>query len=45
MVEEVLDAGADDFLVKPVGMLELKAHIDSLLKRKQTKMMQEIQDP
>ena len=36
MVAAALDAGADDYLIKPVSSGMLIAHIQNLLKRKQT---------
>jgi DNA-binding response OmpR family regulator len=33
MIAEALDAGADDYLIKPVTSTSLIAHINSLVKR------------
>jgi len=33
MIAEALDAGADDYLIKPVTSTSLIAHINNLIKR------------
>lgn len=42
IVASTLNAGADDYLIKPIQFMELKARIESLLKRSQIKSVQSI---